>query len=242
MTAFAERLAAIVVEASNPDDALAKARFFRAGPGENPEGDRFVGVSVPALRAIARDARKSVTLDDLDSLLDNDIHEVRLLAAILLSELSKPKRTPPRIKDAIVDLVVRRTDRLDNWDLVDTVAPHTLGPWLVGKSTEKRDAVLDPLVTSPLLWRRRLAMVAMLGPIRAGETALPLSVAARLLHDDEDLIHKAVGWMLKELGSRDRAAVAAFLEKHAATMPRTALRYAVEKHEPGVRRRLLDRR
>ncbi|GAB3622416.1 DNA alkylation repair protein [Mariniluteicoccus endophyticus] len=238
----ADAIAARLIALGNPDDAIAKTRFFKAGPGGYADGDQFAGVSVPKTRALAKQVRDDVTLDDIEDLLDHPVHEVRLLAAILLADLSKPRRTPQHTKDAIVALVIRRADDLDNWDLVDTVAPHTLGPWLVVQDDATRRATLDPLISSENLWRRRLAMVAMLGPIRAGESELPLDTAHRLLGDEHDLIHRATGWMLREIGLRDRAALDDFLERYADTMPRTALRYALEKHTPDERRAFMGRR
>ncbi len=203
----ASTLAATVIAAGDPSRALMKARFFQAIPGGYAEGDVVVGASVPIVREIAKRAPTNVTPDDMSQLLDHEVHEVRLLAAVLMSDLCKRRSTAP-------------------------VAPHVTGPWLAKLPPHEQWAILDPLLDSPVVWRRRLAMVSMFGPLRAGDVELPLAVAARLLDDEHDLIHKAVGWLLRDVGLRDRAALDDFLDKNAATMPRTALRYALEKHEP----------
>lgn len=244
-----------VVAASEPRDAAAKAAYLKAVPGGYAEGDVVLGVRVPALRAIARGARHTATVDVIDALLDHEAHEVRLLAAILLADryaaatvncngdaTADRSSVATSERAALLELLLARADRLNNWDLVDSVAPYTLGVWLIDRSPAERAAVLDPLIGSDLVWRRRLAMVAMLGVIRAGETALPLAVAARLVDDPHALMHKAVGWMLREVGLRDRAALDHFLDAHAATMPRTALRYALEKHDAERRRYFMDAR
>ena len=231
VSALSEELAAQVMALATPEVASAKARFFRAGPGGYAEGDQFLGVSVPAVRSIARPHRRTVALDVVRDLLDSPWHEVRLLAAVLLAE-GCPRRDAA-FRDGAAALVLERTDRLGNWDLIDTVAPHVTGPWLVDHPD--RRAVLDGLIASPSQWRRRLALVSMLALIRAGEYDETLRLVERVLTDREDLIHKAAGWMLRELGLRDRAALDGFLDAHAAVMPRTMLRYAIEKHEPGRR-------
>lgn len=228
----ASTLAATVITAGDPSKALMKARFFQAIPGGYAEGDVVVGASVPIVREIAKRAPTNVTPDDMSQLLDHEVHEVRLLAAVLMSDLCKRRSTAPGTRRQIVGLALDKAERLNNWDLVDTVAPHVTGPWLATLPPHEQWAILDPLLESPVVWRRRLAMVSMFGPLRAGDVELPLAVAARLLDDEHDLIHKAVGWLLRDVGLRDRAALDDFLDKNAATMPRTALRYALEKHEP----------
>ncbi|MEL4504313.1 DNA alkylation repair protein [Luteococcus sp. H91] len=236
-------LVTMVLAAGNPDDAPAKAAYLKAIPGGYAEGDVVIGVRVPQLRQIAkawlRESPRSPSLTVIEALLFHEVHEVRLLAAILLSDLCKAKRTSPAVRQRCVDLVLAHAECLDNWDLVDTVAPYVTGPWLASLSPGQQRAQLLPLIRDPLLWRRRIAMVSMLAVIRAGDVDLPLWVAEQLLDDEHDLIHKAVGWMLREVGAVDRAALDVFLNRHAATMPRTALRYALEKHDPADRARFM---
>lgn len=152
----------------------------------------FVGVHVPDVRTLARDGR-SVQLDDIDALLQPEIHEARLLGAILAVDVDKSAKTPVETRDKIIALVLTRVEYLDNWDLVDTVAPYTPGPWLLDRSQGEQDAVLDDLTASPLLWRRRFAMVSTLAMIRAGEMPQAFRLAETLIDDRHDLMHTAVG-------------------------------------------------
>lgn len=232
LTPHAAELVERLRQAGNPDDAAAKAAYLQATPGGYGEGDLFLGVRVPAIRQIAR-AKGS--LEDATSLLTNEFHEARLLGVILLVNLVKPKRTSPKLRADVANVVLRYVEYLNNWDLIDTAAGPIVGTWLATLPTTEQDAVLDKLATAPLLWRRRLAMVSTQGLMRAGDTRQVFRLAERLLHAEEDLMHKAVGWMLREAGQLAPEALDAFLTQHAATMPRTALRYALEKHSPTAR-------
>lgn len=223
----------------NARDAEFLQRFFRTGPGEYGEGDKFLGIRVPATRSVAREFRDA-PLDVVEQLLHEPWHEARLLAVILLSEAYK-RGTPPE-RDAIYKLYMRNTARINNWDLVDTSAPYIVGPHL---TRAKRTATLKRLATSRLLWERRIAALATFHYIKDGDMNDAIAVAELLLHDDHDLIHKAVGWMLREVGLRDRARLEMFLDTHAHEMPRTMLRYSLErlpertrKHYMGARQRM----
>lgn len=242
MTALADEYVERLRGLGNADEAAAKARYLQAFPGGYGEGDEFVGVRVPQVRALARDIRRLAAVADVEALLCHPIHEARLLGAITLVGIYGSAKTSEESRQELIDVLLRRADHLDNWDLVDSVAPYTLGPWLVNRPRRQQDSTLDELAASPVVWRRRLAMVATLGMIREGELAQTFRLAAILIDDSHDLIHKAVGWMLREAGLRDRAALDAFLDRHAATMSRTALRAALEKHEPERRRAFLGRR
>lgn len=235
MTSLARDLIAQLVAAGNADDAVAKAQYLQAHDGGYGAGDEFVGVRVPQVRAIAKTVKGRITLDDVDALLDSSIHEARLLAAIAMVEMYKPKRAPIELRDKIVELLLRRVERFNNWDLIDTVAPHTLGVWLLEQPQQRQNEIVDELAASEVLWRRRLAMISTQGMMRGGDLRQVIRLAHKLIDDREDLMHKAVGWMLREAGQYDRAVLYAFLDEHAATMPRTALRYALEKHSPDVR-------
>ncbi|GAA2111474.1 DNA alkylation repair protein [Kocuria atrinae] len=230
------KLIETLISMGNERDAQAKAKYLQAVPGGYGEGDQFVGVRVPAIRSLAREAMKQTTLDDAAVLLDHEIHEVRLLGTILLVELFKPARAD---KDAVIQLLLAKADRLNNWDLVDTVVPYTLGPWLLVQPTDKATAILNDLADSPVLWRRRMAMVSTLGQIRLGHHDQAPRLAAKLQTDPHHLMHKAVGWMLRGVGNKNRVLLDAFLNEHAATLPRTALRYALEKHDTEARARYL---
>jgi 3-methyladenine DNA glycosylase AlkD len=218
--------------ASDPERAAFLPRFFKTGPGEYGEGDRFLGVSVPQLRAFARQYA-SLPARDAERLLDSPWHEVRLLGLLLL--VDRYRRGSPGERRSIYTRYLARTDRINNWDLVDASAPGIVGAHLEGRSI----APLRRLAKSPDLWERRIAIVATQHFIRRGEFAATFEIADRLLRDRHDLIHKATGWMLREVGKRSEAALRSFLDRHAASMPRTMLRYAIERFDAPSRTRYL---
>lgn len=233
------RTKAVIADAralADPERAAGVARFFKTGPGEYGEGDAFLGLTMPQVRATLK-AHPALTLDDCVELLASKWHEVRTLGALGMARLAKKG-------DAATRLDVRRaylahSDRINNWDLVDVSAPEAVGLSVL----ERGDlATLEQLARSKSLWERRIAIVATFAHLRAGDAAPTLRIAALLLDDPHDLIHKATGWLLREAGKRDAAALDAFLERHAATMPRTALRYAIERLPPAVRKEWLARK
>lgn len=193
----------------------------------------MLGVRVPEVRRVVRAHLAGAAPDDVDALLSSPWHEVRLAGCVLAAELARR----PAARAELVRILLARTDRLDGWDLVDTVAPHVLGAWV----RDHDRSLLDGLVASPLVWDRRLAVVATLSLVRSGDHADALRLAGRLLDDPHDLVHKAVGWVLREVGRRDRAALDAFLAAHVTRMPRVTLRYALEKHPADERARWLAR-
>jgi 3-methyladenine DNA glycosylase AlkD len=219
--------AALRAEA-NADDAAHLQRFFKTRAGEYAEGDRFLGVRVPATRRIAR-AHRTLSLDDTLVLLRSKWHEERLLALLLL--VGAHSRATGADRTAICDAYLAHTRYINNWDLVDASAAYIVGPSVQPDSIER----LEQLARSPDLWERRIAMIATFHWIRAGEFAPTLRIAELLLADSHDLIHKAVGWMLREVGNRSRATEEAFLRSHCRTMPRTMLRYAIEKFPEPLR-------
>jgi 3-methyladenine DNA glycosylase AlkD len=229
-------MTAAVLAMGVPSEVPAKAAFFGAGKGGYGEGDQFLGVRVPELRQLARRYRACASLADVHTLLGSPWHEVRLLGAILLVELYKAGNA--NVRRESVELLLRSTDRLNNWDLVDSSAPYTLGHWLVGHPDQRH--LLDGLAASTSLWERRISIVATLGLIREGEFDDTIRMAETLLGDPHDLIHKATGWMLREVGARNRQKLDSFLDRHGSRMPRTMLRYAIEKHSPEERRALLE--
>jgi 3-methyladenine DNA glycosylase AlkD len=222
--------------AANPAIAQHSKRFFKTGPGEYGAGDRFLGIRVPVVRRIARQ-HGDATVTTAFSLLRSPLHEERLCALLLLASLFERGAEP--IRRAIYDGYVEgiRTS-VNNWDLVDTSAPFIVGAYLETRS--KRP--LYRLAKSQELWERRVAMLATLWVIRRNSFADALAIAELLLDDEHDLIHKAAGWMLREVGKRDAAALHAFLGAHCTRMPRTMLRYAIEKLAPARRRAYLDGR
>jgi 3-methyladenine DNA glycosylase AlkD len=217
---------------ARPEAAAVLMRFFRTGPGEYGEGDCFIGVSVPQLRRLCREYR-GLELTQLARLLRSRIHEERLLALLLLVDAFKRGALADR-RD-IYKLYLANTRFINNWDLVDSSAHHIVGAWLEHRSR----APLRRLSRSPSIWERRIAIIATFRFIRAGQFDDTFEIADRLLDDPHDLIHKAVGWMLREVGNRDVAAARRFLKDRYLRMPRTMLRYAIEKFPERERLRYL---
>ena len=220
-------------EFADPERAKFVAGYFKTGPGEYGEGDRFLGLNVPQLRLVAREFRSLATAD-IRALLASKWHEERLLAVVIL--VDQYERGDEKQRAAIYALYLASTDRINNWDLVDASAPQIVGGHLADRSR----APLYRLVKSKNVWERRIAIIATSHFIRRGEFDDTLKLAKALLDDPHDLIHKAAGWMLREVGKRDRRAAERFLLKHAARMPRTMLRYAIERFPEQLRRKYLS--
>ncbi|KGN79828.1 DNA alkylation repair protein [Porphyromonas gulae] len=210
----------------NPERAGQMQRFFKTAPGEYAEGDLFLGISVPDIRAYEK-AHRPWTAKTLALLLERPYHEVRHLALISMTELYRRTRSE-EVREELLATYLSHTTMINNWDLVDVSAPGIVGEYVHAHPIEG-NALLDRLADSSLLWEQRIAMVANWRLIRYGEYEATTRIAERLLHHPHDLIHKAVGWMLREMGKKQESLLFAFLDKHAATMPRTALRYALEK-------------
>lgn len=209
--------------AADPKKAAFFPRFFKTGKGEYGEGDRFIGVTVPEIRKIAK-AHAELPIKDIERLLLSPIHEERLLAVILLAHQFAKQDERGRVE--IYRFYLKHAKRVNNWDLVDSSAHKIVGPFLEGKD----DHILDTLAQSKNLWERRIAIIATLHFICQGNAGKTYRIADRLLHDDHDLIHKAVGWMLRETGKRcSMVGLERYLEPRAAVMPRTMLRYAIER-------------
>ena len=219
-----------LAEVSSPADASFLQRFFKTGKGQYGEGDVFIGVRVPATRTVA--ARfAELPLAEVDSLLDSGVHEHRLAALVILvarfEAANRPRSRDDELRREIAGRYVAavRRGRVNNWDLVDVSAPNILGGYLFDRP---RDLLFE-FARSEDLWQRRVAVLATLGFITRGDASTTLEIAEILLHDRQDLIQKAVGWMLREVGKRiDRSILTEFLDSHAAQMPRTALSYALE--------------
>ncbi len=224
---------------ADPAAAAGMEQYFKVGPGGYGEGDRFLGVTVPRVRAALRPFR-ALPPDQLETLLDSPWHEVRTAALEVMAHQARAARTPDDRRLALFDLYLRRHDRINNWDLVDRAARDVVGRWLL--SHPDGGATLDRLAASPSLWERRTAMVATMAYSDAGRVDEVLRVAALLVDDPHDLLHKAVGWLLRCAGDVQPAALLGFLDAHAATMPRTALRYALEHQADDVRRHYLGLR
>jgi len=220
----ARALAAALVAASDPSDVPNLARFFKTGKGEYGYGDKFIGVRVPATRAIARDFL-TLSPGDLNDLLDSEFHEHRFAALVIM--VDQYKKADPGERARLFDfyLAAMRRGRINNWDLVDCSAEFIVGEQLY---TEPRD-LLFRLSRSGIVWERRIAVLSSFAFIKHGDASTTLELAAGLLNDKHDLIQKAVGWMLREVGKRvDRGLLVQFLREHAAEMPRMMLSYATE--------------
>lgn len=224
---------------ADPARAEHSGRYFQAQPGGYGEGDRFLGVRVPDQRAVARHHGDRLDDGDIVELLHSPWHEERLTALLVLDRWFG--RADDQRRAELVALYLQHLDRVDNWDLVDSSAPQLLGRWLADPTRTGPDrSILDELAASPSLWRRRVAVLATQTFIRGGEFEPTLALCECLLDDPHDLIHKATGWMLREIGDRDRETAERFLRRRCRTMPRTMLRYAIEKYPPERRRAFLD--
>jgi len=209
-------------EQATPEQAAVARRFFKTGPGEYGEGDEFLGLKVPQLRALVRPC-DPLTEREVITLLRSSFHEERVLSLLCL--VRRFERGDDAGRRRIYDLYLKNTRWINNWDLVDTSAPHIVGAWLL----DKNRAILRQLAKSKNLWERRIAVLATQTFIRHHEFADTLEIVRSLLDDTHDLIHKACGWMLREIGNRDEGALDSFLANHVRQMPRTMLRYAIEK-------------
>ncbi|MEM8608320.1 MAG: DNA alkylation repair protein [Myxococcota bacterium] len=209
-------------ELGSKEHATVMQRFFKTGPGEYGEGDRFIGVKVPVIRKVAKQCR-DVELAHIETLLDSPIHEVRLCALFIMN--LQFERGGPKQQAALYKLYVRKRRCINNWDLVDGSAHRIVGPYLETRSR----APLYKWARAKHLWTRRIAIMSTLHFIKQGDFDDTLAISELLLHDEHDLIHKAAGWMLREVGNRDRAVEEAFLKAHYREMPRTMLRYAIER-------------
>lgn len=215
--------------AADPARAAAVARFYKTGPGEYGEGDRFLGLTVPATRAIVRRWKRDLTIEDAESVLQSPWHEERLAALILLVDLHRAGDAATQRE--IRDLYLRRTGHVDNWDLVDVSAGTIAGP--------APNAVRTRLARSASLWERRIAIVSTQHHVNRGDPSETFRIADLLRGDAEDLIHKATGWLLREAGKRCSEAALIDYLRTRPDLPRTSLRYAIERFPPARRKAFL---
>jgi 3-methyladenine DNA glycosylase AlkD len=226
------RIRARCAALARPAQAAAASRYFKTGRGEYGAGDHFLGLRVPQIRVLAREFA-ALGPGPLRALLRSRWHEQRLLALVIMVEQSV--RAGPREQALLRRLYLRELRYVNNWDLVDSSAAQLLRP----QAGFARRSLLRRLARAPQLWRRRVAVIASFDDIRRGEFALPQELCATLLDDSHDLLHKACGWMLREVGKRAPLQLRGFLRRHAAHMPRTMLRYAIERLPERERRRIL---
>ncbi len=218
----------------NPETAKTLQRFFKTGKGEYGEGDIFLGIKVPEQRKLSN-KYKNLPLKEIQELLSGRIHEYRLTALFILT--NKYTKSNEKEKKEIVDFYLKNTKNINNWDLVDLSADKILGDYLF----DKEKSILYQLAKSDNLWERRIAVMSTFNFIKNGKFEDTLKISEILLKDKHDLIHKAVGWMLREIGKKDLTTEEKFLKKHYKTMPRTMLRYAIERFDEKKRKFYLGR-
>lgn len=214
---------------STPEKKEYLPYFFKTGKGQYGEGDKFLGVVVPDTRKVAK-KNKDISFDELVKLLDNEYHECRLCALLILVEVFKKTKDEVKRKE-IVDFYLSHTHRINNWDLVDLSAKDIVGEFLVDKDRD----ILFKLADSSLLWDQRIAVISTFAFIRRNDHKDILALSEKLLSHKHDLMHKVIGWMLRETGKKNKGLLTGFLDKHYREMPRTMLRYSIEKLTPEER-------
>ena len=230
------------------------SRFFKTGPGQYGEGDKFLGIKVPVTREVVKACWRETTMQDLEECIASEYHEVRLAALLALVEIfAHAKRFPVKpgmtkttscparpgvSQQDCVDFYLAHTDRINNWDLVDLSCYPLLGVWLLDKD---RQLLYDLAKNGKTLWEQRIGIVSTMTFIRHGQLQDTFDIADILLHHPHDLIHKAVGWLLREAGKRDKEALVEYLKPRYQTMPRTMLRYAIEKFPEAERQQYLKK-
>lgn len=213
---------------ANQENAKILQRFFKTGKGEYGEGDVFIGVRVPDIRKVAKE-NKDISLKKVEKLLQNKIHEARLLGLLIL--------TYKKLDKEIYDLYLRNTKYVNNWDLVDLTAHKIVGKYLENKNRN----ILYKLAKSKSLWEKRISIISCFWFIKDKDFEDAIKISEILLHDKHDLIHKAVGWMLREIGNRDQCTEEKFLDKYHKVMPRTMLRYSIERFSDKKRKYYMKR-
>ena len=223
-----------LAQLGDPDRAKNLSRFFKTGKGQYGEGDVFLGITVPEQRKVAK-RYDNLSLDDLQELLNSEIHEHRFTALVTL--IAKYRKAEESRKKEIFEFYLKNTENINNWDLVDLSAPRIVGDYLINKERP----ILYNLAKSNNLWERRISILSTFTFIANNDFKDALNISELLLHDEHDLIHKAVGWALREIGKRDQEAEERFLTKHYLHMPRTMLRYAIEKFAEKKRKKYLNK-
>ena len=230
---------------ADPSQVAGLERFFKTGPGQYGEGDKFLGIKVPVTREVVKRCWREVNLTQLEECLASEYHEVRLVGLLALvdcyshARISRGKAgmTTGMTAQACVDFYLAHSDRINNWDLVDLSCYPLLGDWLLDKD---RTLLYNLARNGKTLWEQRIGIVSTMTFVRHGQLDDTFAIADILLHHPHDLIHKAVGWLLREAGKRDKAALEAYLRPRCSTMPRTMLRYAIEKFPEQERQAFLN--
>ena len=246
------KLLSSMLSCADPSQVEGLARFFKTGPGQYGYGDKFLGIKVPVTRAVVRECWKSVSFEDLEECVCSEYHEVRLAGLLALVEIFRHAKhtsfaghtnssfaglTGESIRQHCIDFYLSHTAYINNWDLVDLSCYPLLGEWLL--HSDDRSLLYSFARDGRTIWEQRIGIVSTMTFIRHGQLADTFAIADILLHHEHDLIHKAVGWLLREAGKRDKAALEAFLAPRYRTMPRTMLRYAIEKFPEPERQQYL---
>lgn len=234
MSELTEQVKAVLADKAIPEKAAFFPRFFKSFPGGYGEGDQFLGVKVPEQRKVAKQVFKEITDDEISLLLRDEYHEVRLTALFILVYRYQKLKSDSARKE-LVDFYLAHLHYVNNWDLVDSSCHPILGHYFL----DRDKSLFYELAASGKLWQQRVAMISTYYWIKHDRFGDALALAEKLLHHRHDLMHKAVGWMLREIGNRNMDVEMEFLKKHYRGMPRTALRYAIEKFDPELRKQFL---
>ncbi len=211
---------------ADPEQVPGLMRFFKTGPGQYGEGDRFLGIKVPVTRLVVKQCWRQVSFEDLQECMDSEFHEVRLAALLALIQIFRHSKDNPATQQTCVDFYLSNTARINNWDLVDLSCYPLLGVWLMDKD---RTLLYDLARNGKEIWVQRIGIVSTMTFIRNGQLDDTFAIADILLHHPHDLIQKATGWLLREAGKRNKEKLVEFLHNRHSSMPRTMLRYAIEK-------------
>ena len=223
---------------AEPSQVEGLARFFKTGPGQYGEGDRFLGIKVPVTRQVVKECWREMDFAGLEECLRSEYHEARLAGLLALVETFSHSKKNQVLQAECIDFYLSHTDRINNWDLVDLSCYPLLGEWLLDKD---RTILYDLARKGKTIWEQRIGIVSTMAFVRKGQIEDTFAIADILLHHPHDLIQKAVGWLLREAGKRDESALVAYLDSRYKAMPRTMLRYAIEKFPEAKRKDYLRR-
>ena len=227
------RLMSDMIKRADPSQVSGLSRFFKTGPGQYGEGDKFLGIKVPVTREVVKACWRDTSMEDIRECIESEYHELRLAALLALVQIFHSKKTQ---RQECVDFYLAHTARINNWDLVDLSCYPLLGEWLLDKD---RSLLYSLAREGKTIWEQRIGIVSTMTFIRHGQLDDTFAIADILLHHPHDLIQKAVGWLLREAGKRDKEALTSFLAERSAGMPRTMLRYAIEKFPEEERKKYL---
>ena len=227
------RLMSDMIKRADPSQVSGLSRFFKTGPGQYGEGDKFLGIKVPVTREVVKACWRDTSMEDIRECIESEYHELRLAALLTLVQIFHSKKAQ---RQESVDFYLAHTARINNWDLVDLSCYPLLGEWLLDKD---RSLLYSLAREGKTIWEQRIGIVSTMTFIRHGQLDDTFAIADILLHHPHDLIQKAVGWLLREAGKRDKEALTSFLAERSAGMPRTMLRYAIEKFPEEERKKYL---